>query len=483
VIAKEKLDFWLANNYNVLFAGKHGVGKTTVVLEAFDRMGLRWLYYSASTMDPWVDMIGVPKEKTNPETGVSTLELIRPKEFQNDEVEAIFFDEFNRSHKKIRNAVMELIQFKSINGKKFKNLKVIWAAINPDDEEDTYDVERLDPAQEDRFHIKVAVPYKPSAEYFSGKYGRDTARAAISWWNGLPTEQQDKVSPRRLDYAMDIFVRGGDLRDVLPHDSNISKLITTLDNGPVEDALRKFVKEMDVEGARAWLQNENNYAAASEFLPKQKFMSFFLPLLQKEKLSALVSKHKKVREYVIAQYPNEKLFEDVLRGILGAEQNTTIVREIKKAMPQSSPLVLGAIVGLGESPTKAKHCGLEENAAYDKILETELAGLQRSNTYQRLQALNTISNTVPEKLTPAQMTMTLKVLDRIAASSHNNTLNGVSGQFFGVLNHVLEQLFKKGMLFSQMQADPKTYPLGNILKRARRDRKLAGKILYKNDKI
>lgn len=28
---------------------------------------------------------------------------------------------------------MELIQFKSINGKKFNNLKVIWAAINPDD--------------------------------------------------------------------------------------------------------------------------------------------------------------------------------------------------------------------------------------------------------------------------------------------------------------------------------------------------------------
>ena len=43
-------------------------------------------------------------------------------------------DEFSRAHKKVRNAVMELIQFKSINGRKFKNLKIVWAAINPDDD-------------------------------------------------------------------------------------------------------------------------------------------------------------------------------------------------------------------------------------------------------------------------------------------------------------------------------------------------------------
>ena len=152
----KKLDFWIQNNSNVLFIGKHGVGKTAMVKDAFDRNGLNFRYFSASTMDPWVDFVGVPREKTenkvpeelkiikelaaispqialewiqtnwkmseqsaksildhslNREDGKSSLELVRPSSF-NDDVEALFFDEFNRSPKKVRNAVMELLQFK-----------------------------------------------------------------------------------------------------------------------------------------------------------------------------------------------------------------------------------------------------------------------------------------------------------------------------------------------------------------------------------
>src|SRR5574339_183824 len=95
----KKLDFWIKNNYNVLFKGKHGVGKTTSVLEAFNKSGLKWMYFSASTMDPFCDFVGIPKEVKD-ENGNSYLDLIRPRQFQNDEVEALFFDEFNRAPKK-----------------------------------------------------------------------------------------------------------------------------------------------------------------------------------------------------------------------------------------------------------------------------------------------------------------------------------------------------------------------------------------------
>lgn len=128
------------NKMNILLKGAHGVGKTAMVKAAFDAAGLKWKYYSAATMDPWVDFIGVPKEKVD-EHGNAYLDLVRPRDLAADDVEAIFFDELNRAPKKVRNAVMELIQFKSINGKKFNNLKIVWAAINPDDEDGTYDVE------------------------------------------------------------------------------------------------------------------------------------------------------------------------------------------------------------------------------------------------------------------------------------------------------------------------------------------------------
>lgn len=119
MIPQQKLDFWVENNMNVLLKAKHGVGKTHIITDTFKRHNLNYLYFSGSTMDPWVDFVGVPKEFTD-ENGVTFLDLVRPKSFAYDDVQAIFIDELNRSPAKVRNAIMELLQFKSINGKKIQ---------------------------------------------------------------------------------------------------------------------------------------------------------------------------------------------------------------------------------------------------------------------------------------------------------------------------------------------------------------------------
>ena len=202
----DKLKKYFDCGMNVLLTGEHGVGKTSIVRQALEENGLilneSWLYFSGSTLDPWVDFIGIPKEVEY--NGKKCIEIIPPKAFFNEgKIEAIFIDELNRSPSKIRNAILELCQFKSINGRKFPNLKVVWAAINPDDEENTYDVERLDPAHKDRFHAnQIIVPYACDIEYFTKKYGTDIASASINWWNELPDNVKKQVSPRRLDYAL-----------------------------------------------------------------------------------------------------------------------------------------------------------------------------------------------------------------------------------------------------------------------------------------
>jgi len=210
----KKTDFWIEQNLNVLMIGDHGIGKTAIIKDAFDRNNLKWRYFSASTMDPWVDFVGVPKE-VQAEDGTSYLELIQKLEFQDDSIEMLFFDEFNRAPDKVRNAVMELIQFKSINGRKLNNLKGVWAAINPYDENETYDVEELDPAQQDRFQIQIELPNEPNVTYFQEKFGHRMGTRAVEWWKYLPDNLKRLVSPRRLDYAVDIYVKGGDLEDVL----------------------------------------------------------------------------------------------------------------------------------------------------------------------------------------------------------------------------------------------------------------------------
>ena len=302
-INNKDIDFWINNNFNVLMVGKHGVGKTARVLEAFEKNDLKYQYFSASTLDPWVDFIGVPKEREN-EKGEKFLDLVRPKHFADDEVEAIFLDEYNRAHKKVRNAVMELIQFKSINGKKFNNLKIVWAAINPDDEDEkeenpmNYDVEVLDPAQKDRFHVIVDIPYKPDRKFFSDKYGEE-GENAVDWWHDLTKKQQNLVSPRRLEYLVKMFKAGGELRHVSPNGVNISKLVQELSSGSFKKNMYKIFKKGDPKKAKEFISKPNNYENTIDEITKDtKLMDFYFPHIDDERITALVTSRQDVVDYL-----------------------------------------------------------------------------------------------------------------------------------------------------------------------------------------
>ena len=309
-----KLRTYLKSNKNVLLEGKHGVGKTALIQKIFnEEFGENnWIYFSSSTLDPWTDLIGVPKEsKINNEP---CLDFILPKQMINTNLKAMFFDEYNRSHKKVRNATMELIQFKSINGRKFPNLKVVWAAINPSDSEDeTYDVETLDPAQLDRFQVKIQVPYIPDFEYFKNKFGTKIAQSAIEWWDGLPKEGQKLVSPRRLDYAIEVFNEGGDIYDVLDEKSNPTKLLVTLQVGSLLLKIKEFYDTKNGREAKKFFLSENNYQGALPIIKKNKeYLQFFLPLLNNERLAAVFFSDTKVQKFVLE---NSQLFKDPLEEI------------------------------------------------------------------------------------------------------------------------------------------------------------------------
>lgn len=381
---KTKMDFWIEQNLNVMFYGKHGVGKTAMIKEAFDRHNLNWRYFSASTMDPWVDFVGVPKEKydleipsefriirelakinqsialnwieknwhlsnsdaleiynyaTSLETGPAYLDLVRPKVFATGEIEALFLDEYNRSVAKVRNAVMELIQFKSLNGFKFPKLKFVWVAVNPKTEDDTYDVDEIDPAQEDRFHIKVEVPYRPNVDWFRHTYGKQIADSAIDWWDQLPDTEKKLVSPRRLQYALDVYTAKGDVRDVLESSTNVGKLISNLNSGPITDRLTELMKNRDAQETRTFLQNENNFAAAMRYIPKSEaMMSYFLPLCSKEKIAALINEDDNILNHVINKSEEVPLFIQVCKQIMDTSGNNRVAKKIRRALTDNPKL-------------------------------------------------------------------------------------------------------------------------------------------------
>ena len=440
---KEKMDHWIATNRNVLFSGKHGVGKTAVIVEAFDRNNLNWKYFSASTMDPWVDFIGCPKEKI--EDGKSYLELIRPKEFQNDEIEAIFFDEFNRSHKKVRNAVMELIQFKSINGRKFENLRFIWAAINPEDE-DEYDVETLDPAQRDRFHLHIEVPYKPDLVYFKTRYGEKIAKGAIAWWKELPQEQKNQVSPRRLDYALEEFSSNGDVRDVLPKSTNVSKLIECLHEGPIVDRIKAIQEEGDLEKAKAFISVENNYASSINHIVNDvSRIQFWLPLVSQEKLISIfadkeLNKKDVVLDCVIDNIEIEKNFLDAIEVISAGHVGNRISG--KNASGLRNKVIEKVSSRWGKAGKPEKSFFRKQKAAtsdeFDKIVKNCLNGLKQSgaNTISRRSLYNEIYYSIPELVNEETAVDLIGFLDQLAKRTQFSGFQQLPN-VLGILNHAI----------------------------------------------
>ena len=486
-----KLDFWVKHNKNVLFIGKHGVGKTAMVKDTFDRHGLNWRYFSASTMDPWVDFIGVPREKTENkvpeqfeiikelgnldpvlayewvqsnwklgedsakrvvdhamkrEQGLTYLDLVRPQTFAAGEVEALFFDEYNRSPKKVRNAVMELIQFKSINGMKFPNLRIVWAAINPDDDEtEEYDVEKLDPAQADRYHVTVEVPYRPNAEWFRATYGQRIGDASIQWWEEMSEEEKNRISPRRLQYALDTYRQRGDMRDMLPCTANVSKLTTMLNTGPITEKLEALMLSGDVAEARSFLQNENNYTSAMKYIPKsESLIKHFVPLLPKEKLASLMNDDDKMCNYILQNSDTTPVFKSVCKEIIAANTNARLVKKIRRVLQENQELATSFAADDSTSESEASPAHFNKSKSGGKTWSAVLAELKsapQDTSQQRITTYDKIASGIPEVITADEALITLEILNTVF--SNNQFASSITAKPFekltGIVNHCIKE--------------------------------------------
>lgn len=438
MLLDNKLDFWFKNNRNVLFVGKHGVGKTSQIKSCFERNGLEhgknYLYFSASTLDPWVDLVGVPEKTVSPD-GSAYLELVRPKALANGEVVAIFFDEFNRAPKKVRNAVMELMQFRSINGLVFPNLKCIWAAVNPEDGE--YDVEKIDPAQKDRFHIIQEIAYKPNRDWFAKKFDAGTADAAIEWWNDLPYEEKDKVSPRRLEYALDEFFIGGSVQDVLPVSCNVNKLLQGLKNGPIENKLKNLFEIKDIGKAKAFLANDNNYhGSLKHILADQSYIEFFVPLMPKEQLVTLMSENTNVCKFITQESNKNNDLWNLMREIVMAGQDEKLVKMFTRYVNiDSAILIKETPPEAPEKPLFAKNPKKLSFSNYNSL--TNLSHDQAEKCYEE------IISAVEENISDNDALSCLLALASITKNFWATTL--LKPEFktiVGVINHCLLQIKK-----------------------------------------
>lgn len=272
IVSIRNLKRYANHGYNVLLTGRHGVGKTAIIKdvfgECFGEHNVHWKYFSASTLDPWVDFIGIPKNYTK-DDGQEVFKIIPPEHFTGqEEIRAIFFDEINRAEEKTLNALMELIQFRSINGRVFPNLKCVWAAENPSDTEE-YSVQPLDPAQKDRFHVQIKLPYELDKKYFTDKYGKDYSQIVCNWW----TEDKN-VSPRKLDTILEAYSVGFPIKDFSTDAKGLYELKYGLDSVSHMKSIKSVADTNDPDAIREYFtldvirKNEINLSDRKDIVSK-----------------------------------------------------------------------------------------------------------------------------------------------------------------------------------------------------------------------
>lgn len=283
MINREDLDFWFKNNLNVALVGHRGVGKSSIILDAWKRLGIMGKYFNGPTMDPFVDLIGVPRAAED-EQG-EYLHFIKPRELNYEELESIFVDEPNRAPKKVRDALLELILFKSINGTTFPKLRNIVIAYNPPSMDGiSYDVDDLDPAFLDRFDIQYKVPYECDVDYFRNKYGKEIADPAIEWWREIPLENRIKnLPPRRLDMMLNLFTKGGDLSHCAPEDCKLDELLKRIDSGSILDQIKTLRKKGSDSSITKFVKKTANRDILLKYMMDDEDLeSFFMRFLTQE---------------------------------------------------------------------------------------------------------------------------------------------------------------------------------------------------------
>lgn len=271
MINQKLLQTYIENGFNILMQGQHGVGKTMILTEACKGLGLNLKYYSASSLDPYTDLVGIPEFITT-EDGQRVIRSVRPQEINDAEV--VFFDELNRADPKVLNAVFELIQFRSINGEKLPNLKCVIAAQNPPDGD--YTVDALDPALADRFQITLEIKPEVSLPYLKTVLKSETAEALVKW-HKAHGKKADYVSPRRIEYIGNVWEATGDkqsLAAAMPAGGtfDIGKLFNFLNNTALPEDLEALI-DSDTEEVKNLIRNvgaERILNAVKEAAPEHK---------------------------------------------------------------------------------------------------------------------------------------------------------------------------------------------------------------------
>ena len=137
----------------VLIRGRHGVGKSEVVYQFAESIGLPVVERRASQMTEG-DLVGLPKTDGN------VTSFCPPDWFKTacEEPVILFLDEVDRATIEVRQGIFELTDSRKLNGHRLHPQTLIFAAINGGEHGQQYQVGEMDPAELDRWTVFDVEP-------------------------------------------------------------------------------------------------------------------------------------------------------------------------------------------------------------------------------------------------------------------------------------------------------------------------------------
>lgn len=139
----------------IMLRSRHGVGKSSLVYQYGDNVGLPVVERRASQMTEG-DLLGLPRVNEEKET----TEWLVPDWFKQccDEAVILFVDELDRATMEVRQGFFELTDSRKLAGHQLHPDTLIFAAVNGGEDASQYQVGEMDPAELDRWTVFDVSP-------------------------------------------------------------------------------------------------------------------------------------------------------------------------------------------------------------------------------------------------------------------------------------------------------------------------------------
>jgi MoxR-like ATPase len=177
----------------VLLRGRHGIGKSTVVYQYANSIGMPVVERRASQMTEG-DLVGLPIIEGN------STKFNPPDWFKTacDNPVILFLDEVDRATLEVRQGIFELTDSRKLNGHCLHADTLVFAAVNGGDHGSQYQVGEMDPAELDRWTV---FDLEPSIEDWL-TWAKDEGISETTWdfinQNRGHLEHSDDFEPNKV---------------------------------------------------------------------------------------------------------------------------------------------------------------------------------------------------------------------------------------------------------------------------------------------